>query len=47
MKSGKTAFSLRFYINFQGLRTLKLKEIQLVAKKVSLLQHLLIISVLE
>ena len=44
MKSGKIAFSLRFYINSQGLRTLKFKEIQLSVKKVSLLSHLLIIT---
>ncbi len=47
MKSGRTAYSLRAYINFQGLRTLDFKEIQLGSKKVSLLSHLLIISVLE
>lgn len=44
MKSGKIAFSLRFYINSQGLRPLDFKVIQLVAKQVSLLQHLLIIT---
>ena len=46
MKSRKTAFSLGFYINSGGLRTFDFKEIQLGVKKVSLLQHSLIISML-